>query len=216
MRAIRGCDRFVVSCRTNVHKIPNSENHKEYVRILRDKDVKVVIAHGPAGTGKTYLASQHISNVIGKRYDKLVITRPTIGVDESLGYLPGNLNDKMKPWIEPIKEYILLNDDDVVPLSYLRGRTFNDTIVIADEMQNSTSAQFKTLLTRIGENCKVVITGDLAQSDVGTENGLSQFISLYNKYSIDELEKEVKIIEFNNDDIRRSGLIKHILSLYNF
>ena len=196
-----------------------SKNTQKYVNCLKDKDKILVIATGPSGTGKTMMASLvGLDHITHNDYKKIIITRPTIPVGgESLGFLPGELDDKMRPWVEHMIEYIdsydlksVRNKMNMLPLSYIRGHTFKDTWIIADEMQNSTQMQMKTLLTRVGENCKIVLTGDLSQCDLDTEeNGLMDLIE---RLSGDE--PAVEQVTFSEDDIQRSEFVKDILKLY--
>ena len=201
-------------------EIKLSKNTQKYVKSLKDKDKILVIATGPSGTGKTMMASLiGLDHITYDEYKKIIITRPTIPVGgESLGYLPGELDDKMRPWVEHMIEYIdsydmksVRNKMNMIPLSYISGHTFNDTWIIADEMQNSTQMQMKTVLTRVGENCKIVLTGDLSQCDLDTEeNGLMDLIE---RLSGDETA--VEQVTFSDDDIQRSEFVKNILRLYS-
>lgn len=208
-------------------KQPNSEkklhisrNIQQYIDCLKNQDKTLVIATGPSGTGKTMMASLiGMDQVAFKEYQKIIITRPTIPVGgESLGYLPGELDDKMRPWVEHIIDYIdtydmksVRNKMSMLPLSYIRGHTFNDTWIIADEMQNATQMQMKTLLTRVGENSKVILTGDLSQCDLDTdENGLIDLIERLNGD-----ETDIEQVTFSHDDIQRSEFVKNILKLYS-
>lgn len=203
----------------NKTEINLSKNTQKYVKSLKNKDTICVIATGSSGTGKTMMASLiGLDHITHKDYQKIIITRPTIPVGgESLGYLPGELDEKMRPWVEHMIEYIdsydmksVRNKINMLPLSYIRGHTFKNTWIIADEMQNSTQMQMKTLLTRVGENCKIVLTGDLSQCDLDTEdNGL---IDLVERLSGDETA--IEHITFSDDDIQRSGFVKDILQLY--
>ena len=160
---------------------------------------------------------------------KIVLTRPLISVDEELGYLPGNINQKMDPWIIPLfdvlrefysqKELNALIAEkrvEIVPLAFMRGRTFKNTYIIGDELQNTSNNQLLMLLTRLGENSKMVITGDVNQCD-NNENGLMDLLTKINRnYSDKEMlrEKEISLIEFTNDDIQRSAIIETILDIY--
>tara|TARA_B100000405_G_scaffold193719_1_gene135768 strand:+ start:2624 stop:3169 length:546 start_codon:yes stop_codon:yes gene_type:complete len=161
--------------------------------------------------------------------NKVVITRPAISVDEDHGYLPGDINQKMLPWLMPIydnlllftgkrslDEYIHAGKIEIVPLSYIRGRTFDNTLIIADEMQNASKNQLKTLLTRVGTNCQIVITGDLEQSDLGdgVENGLQDFINRHTSCSV-ENKDDIDIINLDNSDVLRSDIVKLVLEIYS-
>lgn len=203
-----------------------SDNQKKYLEYLTDSNIPIVFAIGPAGTGKTFLACYYaMENFMNETIDKIVITRPVVSVDEEHGYLPGSLNDKMRPWLRPIydnfEKYIssdylqkLIKDEniEICPLAYMRGRTFDNAIIIADEMQNSTESQMKMMLTRIGFNSKLIINGDLHQSD-NKRNGLDDFIKKYNMSSC-ETKNNIKIIKFKGCDIQRHPIISTILHIY--
>jgi phosphate starvation-inducible PhoH-like protein len=184
------------------------------------------VATGPAGTGKTLFAvEQGILNLMNGTYEKLIFTRPSVSVDEDLVYLPGTLEEKMAPWIRPIYDilYRFISPKDVIhmleekqieiaPLGYMRGRTFKQTWIVADEMQNSSVGQMKMLLTRLGENSRLVITGDLEQYDrIDERNGLEDFLSKFKgKRSL-----SISSLEFNRTDIQREEVVKEVLALYS-
>jgi phosphate starvation-inducible PhoH-like protein len=156
--------------------------------------------------------------------DKLIFTRPSVSVDEELGFLPGTLEEKMAPWIRPIydvlynfitpKEVTALLEDKVIeiaPLGYMRGRTFKNCWIVADEMQNSTVSQMKMLMTRLGENSKLVITGDLEQHDrINEMNGLEDFLNKFRG----KRSSSISSIEFENKDIQREEVVKEVLEIY--
>ena len=157
---------------TNLVNISLTKNQQKYVNYLKTKPGSLIIATGPAGSGKTMLACKEALNGLRDHsYDKIILTRPTVSVeDEQLGYLPGELDSKMKPWIDPIFDQMIKHSSkslvgqykkegllEIIPLAYIRGRTFDDSFIIADEMQNATIHQMKTLLTRIGLNTTMVI-----------------------------------------------------------
>jgi phosphate starvation-inducible PhoH-like protein len=204
----------------------------KYKETLLDKNIPVVLCTGPAGTGKTMLSCNvAIKQLKEKVINKIIITRPTITVEENIGFLPGTLEDKLYPFMIPIYDYFLefyTKDQinslisngrlEVAPLAFMRGRTFENSFIIADEMQNSSKNQFKMLLTRIGLNSKIVITGDLEQNDLGMNNGLNDFIKLLDiKYpTIDEKKKiGIEHIIFNRECIKRHEIIGKILDIYN-
>ena len=169
-----------------------SPNQQTYLQKLQDETKSIVLAIGPAGTGKTMLAVQNgIKQFQEGLVDKIIVTRPAVSVDEDLGFLPGTLNEKMAPWTRPIfdvlgeyyqtKDIAKMLEEGVIeisPLAYMRGRTFKNAYIIADEMQNATVNQMKMLLTRLGEGSKMVVTGDLAQADRVNDNGLVNFCGL--------------------------------------
>ena len=205
--------------------IPKSDRQRDYNRMLYSPNKQMVFAIGPAGTGKTMLACiAAITGYNDKSYKKIIMTRPVVSVEEDIGYLPGTLEEKMDPWIRPImdifgeyynqadiqfmiKEKIL----EICPLAYMRGRTFKDSFIIADEMQNSTPIQMKMLLTRIGDDSKMVVTGDLNQHDRKYgENGLKD---IYDKVKGKQL-KRIDSVVFQHVDIERSPIVRDILELY--
>ena len=156
--------------------------------------------------------------------DKLIFTRPSVSVDEDLGYLPGTLEDKMAPWIRPIYDILytfmtpaevtsLIEEKliEIAPLGYMRGRTFKNAWIVADEMQNSTISQMKMLLTRLGENSQIVVTGDLEQFDrVDRYNGLDDFLSKLKGKRSDSISS----FEFDREDIQREEVVKEVLEIY--
>ena len=199
-------------------------NQKAYLQKLQDDETSIVFAIGPAGTGKTMLAVQHgIKLYQDGVVDKIIVTRPAVSVDEDLGFLPGDLNEKMAPWTRPIfdvlGEYYKQTDIaemlkegviEISPLAYMRGRTFKNAYIIADECQNTTVNQMKMLLTRLGEGSKMVVTGDLAQADRMNDNGLIDFCNLLAGKQL----KHIDIVEFDHRDIERHNAVREILSIY--
>jgi phosphate starvation-inducible PhoH-like protein len=206
---------------------PKNERQKKYAQYLNDETKKIIIATGPAGTGKTLMATEHaVKKFIFGEYEKIVFTRPSVAVDEDLGYLPGTAEEKLSVYVRPIydilyhhfgvKETAQMVEDKIVeicPIGFMRGRTFKNCCIIADEMQNSTQAQMKMLLTRIGENSRLIITGDLEQTDrVGyKENGLEDFLS---KFAAKRRASSITSIEFNTNDIEREPVIQEVLDIY--
>ena len=204
--------------------VPKNENQKKYNRVLYSNK-PMIFATGPAGTGKTMLACYAAINGLNDdAYNKIILTRPTVSVEEDIGYLPGTLEEKMDPWTRPILDifsefytqnqiqYMLKEKTiEICPLAYMRGRTFKTAYIIADEMQNSTPNQMKMLLTRIGENSKMVITGDLNQHDRKyEENGLKDIFEKLNNKTY----KRIECITFDHEDIERSPIVKDILDIY--
>jgi phosphate starvation-inducible PhoH-like protein len=205
--------------------LPKTENQKKYVKLLDSKNDYILSVIGPAGTGKTLLAcNKAIDDLKNKNVDKIIITRPAVPVEEELGFLPGNIEKKMDPWVRPIFDIFLetyskseLNSMisngiiEISPLGFMRGRTFKNSFIIADEMQNSSPNQMLMLLTRIGINSKMVITGDLAQSDRIENNGLKDFIY---RLKNNTMLENFNLIEMEENDIQRSKLVNDILILY--
>ena len=204
---------------------PRNIHQEQYVSVLKNKSKKIVVVSGPAGTAKTLFATEYgIRNMLTGVYEKIIFTRPSVSVDEDLGYLPGTLEEKMAPWIRPIydilhqfispKEVTQYMEDktiEIAPLGYMRGRTFKNTWIVADEMQNSTVSQMKMLLTRLGENSRIVITGDLDQFDrVGETNGLEDFLRLFKG----KRSPSITSFEFERGDIQREEVVKEVLDIY--
>ena len=180
---------------------------------------------GPAGTGKTLLSTLYaLREFKNKTYSKIVITRPAVSVDEQHGFLPGTLVEKMAPWTRPIFdvfeqyyhpkeiEYLVENNTvEVAPLAYMRGRTFKESIIIADEMQNATQEQMKMLLTRIGDGSKLIVTGDLAQHDRGYEtNGLKVFLEKLKAFN----SSRIDLVEFDSSQIERHPAVSEVLKIW--
>jgi len=205
---------------------PKNAHQEELVQQLKNKHKKIIFITGPAGTGKTLFATEHgIFHFLSNTYEKLVFTRPSVSVDEELGFLPGTLEDKMAPWIRPIydvlypfispKEIQFLTEEkriEIAPLGFMRGRTFKNTWIVADEMQNCTISQMKMLLTRLGENSRLIITGDLEQYDRPEQvNGLEDFLT---KFKGKESSSIVHL-KFEKSDIQREEVVKEILEIYD-
>jgi phosphate starvation-inducible PhoH-like protein len=205
--------------------VPKNPHQAEYVAALKNKHKKIVVCTGPAGTGKTLFATEYgVRQFLTGQVEKLIFTRPSVSVDEDLGYLPGTLEDKMAPWIRPIYDilYTFLTPAEVTslieeklieiaPLGYMRGRTFKNAWIVADEMQNSTISQMKMLLTRLGENSRIIVTGDLEQFDRPDDlNGLDDFLSKLRGKRSDSISS----FEFDREDIQREDVVKEVLEIY--
>lgn len=208
-----------------VTMIPKNLRQEDYIEMLDDDRKYIVFAMGPAGTGKTLLAVlAAIRALKNGEIEKIVVTRPAVSVDEQHGFLPGTLEEKMAPWTRPIfdvfQEYFspvqiegMLADNiiEIAPLAYMRGRTFKNAFIIADEMQNATPSQMKMLLTRIGTGSRIVVTGDLAQHDRGYEqNGLKDFIERLKQRQ----NKMFGIVEFQREDVERHEAVTAVLHIY--
>lgn len=209
-----------------VDLIPRTKNQERLVLALQDADQHIVITVGPAGTGKTYLAMQAAVKAL-KEGDckRIILTRPAVGVEgEQHGFLPGNLVAKMEPWTRPLldvmreyyrpQEIISMIEDQVVeiaPLAFMRGRTFKNAWVIADEMQNATPAQCKMLMTRIGSHSKIIITGDVEQAD--RNYGGNGLIDLYERLQKGGVEG-IAVCALDQRDVQRHKIIGPVLNLY--
>tara|TARA_Y100000389_G_scaffold204544_1_gene257852 strand:- start:553 stop:1413 length:861 start_codon:yes stop_codon:yes gene_type:complete len=215
---------------------PRTPNQNSYNNDIYNNTLQLIIATGPAGTGKTLLPTQYAAKLLLETDAKIVLTRPLISVDEELGYLPGGINEKMHPWVIPIFDILgefispqkiekLINEKriEIVPLAFMRGRTFKNCFIIADELQNSSINQMLMLLTRLGENSKLIITGDISQCD-NRENGLLDLIQRIDlfydkKKNINFNEKlrydNISMINMGIEDVQRSALISIILNIYN-
>lgn len=209
----------------------------KYKKFLNSECINLIVSLGPAGTGKTWIACKHaIEQLQNNKVKKIIITRPIVTLEgEDIGFLPGDINDKFSPFTNHIYEYfknefsqreidslIRQNLIEATPIGFLRGRTFDDTFIIADEMQNSSPKQLLMLLTRLGENSKIVIAGDLTQCDLSEEkqeeNGLKNLVDnlQYHYESFHRmLNDNIVIIEFDIHDCKRSPFVKKIIDIYS-
>jgi phosphate starvation-inducible PhoH-like protein len=199
--------------------IPKTPGQEKYLKAIHGSK-PILVATGPAGCGKTMFACQYAAEKIKTRESsKLILTRPIVAADEDLGYLPGDADSKMEPWARPMidifEEHLTRNQlagyVKIEPLGFMRGRTFNNSIIIADEMQNATQNQMKMLITRIGENSKMIVMGDLNQTDLlDQKNGL---IDLIERLGDDEYEYIDRVV-LGDDDVLRSPAVSEILRIY--
>ena len=226
LRVIDGGNTALSRSRQKEVKVsPRNFHQDDLLGYLEDHNINIVFAVGPAGTGKTLISTlAGLKLLKSNKINKFVVTRPAVSVDEQHGFLPGTLVEKMAPWTRPIfdlfEEYyspeqieFMVNDNklEVAPLAYMRGRTFKDSWIIADEMQNATDNQMKMLLTRIGDGSKLVVTGDLDQHDRGFEsNGLKCFIQRL----IDQGSDRIKLVQFEKGDVERHPIVAEVLKLY--
>lgn len=211
--------------KTQVQIIPRNLSQESYLELLRNAKKYIVFAIGPAGTGKTMLAVQTAIKLYKEgSIEKIVITRPAVSADEEHGFLPGDLNAKMLPWTRPImdvfEEYYTTKDItamiedgciEIAPLGLMRGRTFKNAFIVADECQDTTPNQMKMLLTRIGDGSRLVVTGDLKQADRIGANGLLDFCKLF---GTGEEYKTIGMAHFTAADVERHPVIKDILRIY--
>ena len=195
-----------------------TDKQREYLAALRGPDV--VVAVGYSGTGKSYMAAVHAANLyLSKDIDKIILTRPNVAVGKDLGYMPGTLEEKFTPWVMPILDTLVQvmgkgvvetavknGNIEFAPLAYMRGRSFQNAFIILDEASNTTIPEMVMFLTRIGDNTKVVINGDILQQDIKGTSGLQILLDISRKYDID-----VSLIEFGVDDIVRSPICKQFV-----
>ena len=203
--------------------IPRSEKQKKYVRALKQSDI--VISAGPAGTGKTFLAvAVALTMLLEKKIEKIILSRPAVEAGERLGFLPGDMREKVDPYLRPlydslydlldfekIQKKIEVGDIEIAPLAFMRGRTLKNSFAILDEAQNATDTQIKMFLTRIGENSKIIINGDPSQIDLPNKNlsGLERSKKLLGSL------KEISIVDFDHSDVVRHPLVSKIVKAYS-
>jgi len=203
--------------------IPRSEKQKNYVRALKEKDI--VISAGPAGTGKTFLAvAVALSMLLEKKIERIILSRPAVEAGERLGFLPGDMKEKVDPYLRPlydslydlldfekIQKKIEIGDIEIAPLAFMRGRTLKNSFAILDEAQNATDTQIKMFLTRIGENSKIVINGDPSQIDLPNKS----YSGLVRSKKILGHIKEISTIDFDHLDVVRHPLVSKIVKAYS-
>ena len=203
--------------------IPRSERQKDYVRALRESDI--IISAGPAGTGKTFLAvAVALTMLLDKKIERIILSRPAVEAGERLGFLPGDMRDKVDPYLRPlydslydlldfekIQKKIEVGDIEIAPLAFMRGRTLKNSFAILDEAQNATDTQIKMFLTRIGENSKIVINGDPSQIDLPNKSlsGLHRSKKLLGNL------KEISVVDFDHKDVVRHPLVSKIVKAYS-
>lgn len=213
-----------ISRRRDVELIPRNTAQEIYTGHLLDRNNRITFALGPAGTGKTLLAVlRAIQALKSGEISRILVTRPAVSVDEQHGFLPGTLNQKMEPWTRPIfdifeeywspREIANMLEDRIIeicPLAYMRGRTFKNCFIVADEMQNSTPEQMKMLLTRPGIGSFMAVTGDANQHDRGFEkNGLLDFVN-----RLTESKKGISVCQFSKNHVERDPIVQTILDIY--
>jgi len=203
--------------------IPRSKKQKDYIRALKESDI--IISNGPAGTGKTYLAvAVALTMLLEKKIDRIILSRPAVEAGERLGFLPGDMKDKVDPYLRPlydsfydlldyekIQKKIEVGDIEIAPLAFMRGRTLKNSFAILDEAQNATDTQIKMFLTRIGENSKIVINGDPSQIDLPKKSlsGLTKTKKLLGHLN------EISFVDFDHTDVVRHPLVSKIVKAYS-
>ena len=203
--------------------IPRSEKQKNYVRALKESEI--IISAGPAGTGKTFLAvAVALTMLLEKKIERIILSRPAVEAGERLGFLPGDMREKVDPYLRPlydslydlldfekIQKKIEVGDIEIAPLAFMRGRTLKNSFAILDEAQNATDTQIKMFLTRIGENSKIVINGDPSQIDLPNKSysGLNRSKKLLGHL------KEISIVDFDHTDVVRHPLVSKIVNAYS-
>ena len=203
--------------------IARSKKQSEYIKALTNNDI--TIALGPAGTGKSFLAvSVAMTMLFEKKVEKVILSRPAVEAGEKLGFLPGDMKEKVDPYLRPlydalydlfgfekINKKIESGEIEIAPLAFMRGRTLKNSFAILDEAQNATLTQIKMFLTRIGENSKIVVNGDPSQIDLlnKTQSGLLKTKKILNKV------KEIKLVEFDHKDVVRHPLVTKIIKAFN-
>ena len=203
--------------------IPRSEKQKEYVRALRQSEI--IISAGPAGTGKTFLAvAVGLTMLLEKKIERIILSRPAVEAGERLGFLPGDMKEKVDPYLRPlydslydlfhfekIQRMIEIGDIEIAPLAFMRGRTLKNSFAILDEAQNATDTQIKMFLTRIGENSKIVVNGDPSQIDLPNKNmsGLDRSKKILSNLN------EISVVDFDHSDVVRHPLVSKIVKAYN-
>jgi phosphate starvation-inducible protein PhoH and related proteins len=214
-------DDIILYTKSDCIKVRNN-GQKEYYKKVKSSDL--VFAIGPAGTGKTYLAVAFaVANLKKGVIQKIILTRPAVEAGESLGFLPGDFREKIDPYLRPLydalddmlppdklKSYIEKRIIEIIPLAYMRGRTLNNAFVILDEAQNATSMQMKMFLTRLGNNSKAIITGDITQIDLPTKttSGLVQIQDILHGI------KDISFVYFDKNDVVRHKLVRDIINAY--
>ena len=203
--------------------IPRSETQKKYVRALKENEI--IISAGPAGTGKTFLAvAVALTMLLEKKIERIILSRPAVEAGERLGFLPGDMREKVDPYLRPlydsfydlldyekIQKKIEVGDIEIAPLAFMRGRTLKNSFAILDEAQNATDTQIKMFLTRIGENSKIVINGDPSQIDLPKKSlsGLTKTKKLLGHLN------EISFVDFDHTDVVRHPLVSKIVKAYS-
>ena len=220
---IENIENFTITKTSKGDVVGKSKRQNDYLEILKKK--QIIFAIGPAGTGKTFLAvAAAVSQLMENKFDRIILSRPAVEAGEKLGFLPGDLKEKVDPYLRPLYDslYDLMPSDvairkiqsaeiEIAPLAFMRGRTLNNSFVILDEAQNATYNQIKMFLTRCGKNSRMVVTGDPSQTDLTTQNDSGLIKSIRILEEIDDIE----VINFNSKDIVRDEMVSKIIEAYD-
>jgi len=220
-------DNHFRSVKLNIRNYNLTDKQKSFAQVAFDKNTKIIFINGPAGSSKTFLAvycALHIMNMNPRSELKYIRTIAESG-ERALGSLPGTVDEKFNPFMMPLydklDELLPLNQSkyletngfiEALPINFLRGATWNDKLIIADESQNYSSKELVTLLTRIGENTKMFICGDAMQSDIGNKSGFMRVYDLFNNKESEE--KGIFCFQFDEEDIMRSEILKYIVNVF--
>ena len=216
-------ENFTITKTSKGDVVGKSKRQNDYLEILKKK--QIIFAIGPAGTGKTFLAvAAAVSQLMENKFDRIILSRPAVEAGEKLGFLPGDLKEKVDPYLRPLYDslYDLMPSDvairkiqsaeiEIAPLAFMRGRTLNNSFVILDEAQNATYNQIKMFLTRCGKNSRMVVTGDPSQTDLSkrSDSGLIKSIRI-----LEEID-DIEVINFNSKDIVRDEMVSKIIEAYD-
>ncbi len=229
LRYFKCVARMDTSTKASKYAVARTPAQKVYIDALENPQKHIVVAHGSAGSGKTKIAIDiGVKHFLQKDIDRIVITRPVVPVGSDIGFLPGNLEQKMKPWLMPVYDALSNHFDsqqldrltktrclEIAPLTYMRGRTFENCWIVCDEAQNCTPTQLLMILTRIGKNSKLIITGDPEQYDYTNANSINGLSDLIDRLEHDSVGNDgVVSVKFSSSDIERHHIIPYILHLY--
>ena len=220
---IENIENFTITKTSKGDVVGKSKRQNDYLEILKNK--QIIFAIGPAGTGKTFLAvAAAVSQLMENKFDRIILSRPAVEAGEKLGFLPGDLKEKVDPYLRALYDslYDLMPSDvatrkiqsaeiEIAPLAFMRGRTLNNSFVILDEAQNATYNQIKMFLTRCGKNSRMVVTGDPSQTDLTKQSDSGLIKSIRILEGIDDIE----VINFNSKDIVRDEMVSKIIEAYD-
>lgn len=210
---------------------PVGHGQRAYAIHLRDLKVAMVVAAGAAGSGKTLLAvDAAVDHLEASAVRRIVLARPAVTAGEELGFLPGTVEDKLRPWMVPLydaleKRYspgkvraMMENGKlEICPVAYMRGRTFEDSFVVVDEVQNATEVQFRMIVTRLGAGSKLVLTGDPSQIDlrIGVRSGLVDFLERHSRRTMVPVDSKIRVVHLESGDCMRHPVVREMLNMYD-